>query len=213
MKDNDFWRNKYFRLSKRLVSDPFFWDRSHESRLIFLLIGIKCSAIVGKNTCLIGYRLISQICRLPKNNINDYLWELIDHDKALIKIIKPNIGSRPFRYALTGYAVADFNKDSYFPFYGYLFFNSEWLSLTNLERDLFLMIGGMSFQEKSTPMPLNCPSTRYCNILDLEMAVDSYELVRNEDEYFINIDKVLERLEKVGLIQIKNCLIKIPMLG
>lgn len=212
-----FWDNKYYRLPRRLLFEPLFWSRSYESLAILPLFGIKCSAILNRSTCYVGYRQISKLCGIEKNIIQDALSGLTNHPLPLINIVDENKGSRPIRYGLNQNAIAIWNHDTYFPFYGYILRTGIWAQLSHNAKNLYMIIGGVSFQDPiaKEPSSLDKPHDRISSFIDIESVVDILEScsVKNgEDINFLELDTIYDELESFNLIVREDNCIRIPLL-
>lgn len=213
----EFWCNKYYRLPRKLIFNHQFWTHSNNARNILLLKGVRCSGIKNRNSCFLGYREISSTLRIPLNKVGDYVWELIDHDFPLIIPFQKNNGSRPYNYKLHPNAIIYKRNEPFFPFYGILFYENNWLELSHQAQDLYLIAGGVSFQlpDKNMYASLNNPLVKIANKKDIEAGVDVYESVKNfeDDKYeFLDLDKIYKELEKNKLLKDCGKVVKIPLL-
>lgn len=216
-RENTFWEKKYYRLPRKLVFNHLFWDRSNAARNIFLLMGIRCSGIKNRHICFVGYREISKTIRIPKNQVNNRIWELVEHDLPLVVPYREQNGSRPYSYKLHSNAIASWDREAYFPFYGKLLENEVWSRLSSIAQDLYLIIGGVSFQLPTDNMysSLDKPCVKIANKNDIESVIDIYETVYNKSKNkyeCLDIESALCELEKSKLIKDDEDVIKIPLL-
>lgn len=213
----EFWNNKYYRLPRRLLFEPSFWSRSNESLAILPLFGIKCSAIPNRSTCYVGYRQISKLCGIEKNIIPEALSGLTNHYFPLVNIVDVNRGSRPIRYGLNQNAIAIWNHDTYFPFYGYILRTGIWAQLSHNAKNLYMIIGGVSFQDPiaKEPSSLDKPHNRISSFIDIESVVDILEscsVINGEDINFLELDSIYDELESFDLIVREDNFVRISLL-
>ncbi len=212
----DFLEDKYYRLPRKLILNPLFWDRSIESITIFLLIAIKCSAIRNKTSCYIGYRSISHYCKISKSSVCKRLNELLVHDLPLLEKIRDSNGSLPIYYQLNRDCIPNTRQEKYFPLIGQLITTGIWNKISDNAKVLYLIIGGVSFQFKNEAMRITYNSYRFAYIRDVEAALDLYEIIKienNELDDFLNTEIIIKELLKFSLIYIEGDLIRIPLLN